>query len=72
VPGAPVSLVNSSVAKFVESSWRWCRACQEIKLLRSDIEQYDLLDDFLAFVVKLDGAVERAEVSFRRGYVESW
>ncbi|SEC15552.1 SUKH-4 immunity protein [Amycolatopsis tolypomycina] len=68
----PDSFVNSSVANFVESAWRWYWAWQEIKPLRHSIEQYDLLDDFLAFVVRLDVATEQAEISFWREYVESW
>lgn len=70
--GTPDSFVNSSVTKFVEVAWRWYWAFHEIKQLRYDIEQYDLLRDFLAFVVKLDEAVEKADESFWQGYVESW
>lgn len=71
-PGVPDSFVNSSVANFVEAAWRWYGAWPEIKQLRHSIEQFGLLDDFLAFVVELDAACEKADVSFWREYVESW
>ncbi|MGW1557703.1 SUKH-4 family immunity protein [Streptomyces sp. NPDC002144] len=68
----PHSFVNSSVAHFVETSWRWYWTFKEVKALRFDIEQYDLLDDFLEFAVRLDPRVGSAEQSLWRGFIQSW
>jgi len=68
----PHSFVNSSVAHFVETSWRWYWTFKEVKALRFDIEQFDLLDDFLEFAVRLDPRVGSAEQSLWRGLIQSW
>ncbi|WP_340377141.1 SUKH-4 family immunity protein [Streptomyces sp. SS7] len=68
----PNSFVNSSVAHFVETSWRWYWTWKEVQALRFDIEQYDLLDDFLEFAIRLDPRVGSAEQSIWRGFIQSW
>ncbi|MGW3936867.1 SUKH-4 family immunity protein [Streptomyces phaeochromogenes] len=68
----PDSFVNSSVAYFVETAWRWYWVYKEVRPLRFDIEQYDLLDDFIDFSVRLDPQVGSAVSSMWRGIIESW
>ncbi|MFE9404010.1 SUKH-4 family immunity protein [Streptomyces sp. NPDC006530] len=68
----PESFINSSVAQFVETSWRWYWVWKEVNALRFDIAQYDILDSFLDFATKLDPPVGTAETSLWRGLIESW
>lgn len=70
MPGS--SFINSSVTLFVEAAWRWYWVLKEVRELRFDIEQYDLIDDFLEFVVRIDGRVASEEGSFWRGLGDSW
>ncbi|MFG2691703.1 SUKH-4 family immunity protein [Streptomyces sp. NPDC048405] len=68
----PDSFINSSVARFVETSWRWYWVWKEVKALRYDIEQYDLLEDFLDFAVRTDARVDSVEPSLWKGLIQSW
>jgi hypothetical protein len=68
----PDSFINSSVSRFIETSWRWYWVWKEVKALRFDIEQYDLLDDFLDFAVSSDARVGSVEPSLWKGLIQSW
>ncbi|MFD4638514.1 SUKH-4 family immunity protein [Lentzea sp. NPDC058436] len=66
----PEVFVNSSVEKYVETMWRWYATWQIIIPVLSDgrAQQY-LLEDFLAFAVQLDPAVES---SLWSGFIRGW
>ncbi|GAA3356611.1 SUKH-4 family immunity protein [Saccharopolyspora gregorii] len=70
--GDRVSFINSSAGRFVESAWRWYWVWKEVRELRFSIEQYDLIDDFLEFLVALDPPVGSSGSSFWRGMLMSW
>ena len=64
--------VNSSAGKYVEMMWRWYRLFKIVEPLRNGLEQYDVMEDFLAFAYDLDPAVETAERSLWRGFIQGW
>ncbi|MFD7163659.1 SUKH-4 family immunity protein [Streptomyces violascens] len=71
-PALPKVFINSSVTLFVETTWRWYWTWKELDALRADIEQYDVLDAFLAFATTRDPRVGAAEPSLWPGLIQSW
>ncbi|MGI5502839.1 SUKH-4 family immunity protein [Lentzea sp. CA-135723] len=53
--------ISSSVAQYVEMMWRWYWISQILEPLSFGLEQYDVVDDFLEFAIRLDPAIESAD-----------
>lgn len=68
----PCFYANTSVALYVDISWRWYWVRRELLPLLNDIEQYDLIDDFRSYAQSVDSRALENESSLWRRITDNW